>query len=338
MAILAPQPVPAAEEAVDLSQLETPAPPPPKESPHLFSKMKLMGRVDLTNEFLPYDPDHPRENNEFKNYHYFVFLKIKASERVSFIGEIISKAYFAVTYDFGKSSKINFGKILIPFGDNRRFHNLYGGIQNYGVVGVMLPNIWAEHGVNLETKLEQFHLDTYWVSGISGTSTTDPELNQPSSNGVQALGSRVTYSGFDHISLIGSAYFNEWMPGKKLLLYGLTATTEYGWLNAKGLRTLRFGLGFATADIQETSFGQMKKTGDYLEIVTNAVPSAELRLRYGTFIHNNRQQSQKDVHNLNFAVLSSLDVMRWLLEYQWNFEAINEVKNDVLRAMVSLDF
>ena len=330
----------AAEEALDLEGLEKESAPPPQHhavssSP---SKLKLMGRVDLTNEFMPYNPNSPRENNKFENYHYFVFLAIKASEKVSFMGEIISKSFFNVNYELSPNSKIVFGKILVPFGDTRRFHHLYGGIQNYGARGVFFPNIWAENGVQFEKTLGAWTFDTYVVSGISGTSTSDPELTQPSNGKVQAVGARATTVAISGVTLIGSLYYNEWIPGKKLGLYGLNATTDYGMLRSFGLGRIRLGAGLATAWLQETSFGDIQKKGDYVELATNAISEWELRLRYGTYIDNSKVETVKDVHNFNAAVLTSLDVVRLMIEYQWNFEAVNEIQNDVLRAMASLDF
>jgi hypothetical protein len=206
------------------------------------------------------------------------------------MGELIEQSFYEVGYQVSEPLKIRFGKIIVPFGDTRRFHHFYGGIQGYGGQGVMLPNVWAENGLDLEWDLGHWLVDTYWVSG--------------------------------------------W----PLLLYGADFFTEYGLGNWALTRHLRFAAGRAVAEVHRGMQGGFEKAGDYFELATNVLQVGEIRTRYGTYIHDDRQESQSDVHNFNVGYAMPIDVLRLLVEYQWNYEAVEEIDNDVFRVMVSLDF
>ena len=64
----------------------------------------------------------------------------------------------------------------------------------------------------------------------------------------------------------------------------------------------------------------------------------ELRIRYGTYVNDTRVVTNKNIHNWNLGYAFSVDVIRFLIEKQWNFEAVEEYNNDVLRVMASVDF
>lgn len=84
--------------------------------------------------------------------------------------------------------------------------------------------------------------------------------------------------------------------------------------------------------------GDFIKRGDYLELATNLIGSGEARVRYGTYIDNDKVRSKNDIQSLNVGYSLPVDVLRVLAEYQWNYEAVNEIDNDLFRLMVSLDF
>jgi hypothetical protein len=54
----------------------------------MTSKFNLMGRVDLTSEINPYKPDKDQKDNTFKNNHFLIFLKVKASRSLIFLNSI----------------------------------------------------------------------------------------------------------------------------------------------------------------------------------------------------------------------------------------------------------
>jgi len=320
----------ANEEPLNLDEAKIEEP-----SAAALSKLQLMGRVDLTSEFSPFGSESPQENNEFKNYHFHIFLKAQPSKKVSFMGEVVNKSFFDVGYDVNKLLSFHFGKILVPFGDTERFHHFYGGLQGYGYQGVMVPNIWAESGFNLLWTWDKVKLDTYMVNGFMAASTgQDPDLNKASDGTRQAAGLRVGARVLPKLKWLVSGYYTEWNDNSPLWLYGSDVILDYGVLTSN----FRLSVGRAVADIRNGTSGHYLKAGDYVELASNLVPASELRLRYGTYIDNDKVESQDDVHNFNVGYLTRVDVLSFLLEYQWNFEAVNEVDNDVLRFMCALDF
>lgn len=324
----------AAEEELDLdkeaTQVKTSAPAP-------TSKIHIMGRVDLTSETTPKDKGVGTNSgtSSLKNNHFLLFLKVKASDKTSFLGEFVNQSFYHVDYTNSDTLTTSFGKIIVPFGDTRYFHHFYGGIQGYGSNGVMLPNVWAESGFNLAWKLSKGNLDTYVVNsfGLTG-SDVDFQSNQTTN---QAAGLRWSQNFENKISYILSAYRTDYDGRNTALLGGLDFFTDYGAFGSAILKNYRVSIGFASADIESQSKNYQKR-GDYIQVAANQFTPTEVRIRYGTYINDTRTESNKDVHNWNLGLSYPVDVIRILAEYQWNFESVNEYDNDVARLMISLDF
>jgi len=329
----------AQEESLDLDAIAevAPKPPPAASGP---GKFMLMGRVDLTSE-----TQGVNENAEhnLKNNHFLVFLKIKASPKTSFMGQIISEdtnnVFYFVEYQASKLVSAQFGKILIPFGDTRRFHYIYGGVV---AAGVMLPNIWSATGFNLSWHLPVGTLDSYIVSSAEdGSVVNAPKVNQPVITKRQAGGLRYTLATDKKITMIFSGYQGSYRAGRGLDLnmFGVDIYSDYGAINLPVLKSMRFAAGFAQATFADRpNEGDIRQTGDYLELTARGVGPGETRVRYGTFIANDKVESVRDTNSLAVGYTMPVDVMRVLVEYQWNFEAVNEQDNDLLRVMASLDF
>jgi len=330
--------VQASEESLNLDDVKTPPPESSSGASSSGNKFALMGRVDLTSETS--SPSGGNEkNHNLENNHFFIFLKVKASEQTSFLGEIANKSFFAIHYaPVGLPLEVEFGKIIVPFGDTRHFHHFYGGLQGYKATGVMLPNLWAESGANLKWTLGQNQLETYWVDSIRDDSTSqDPSLQSSAEpRNIQAIGSRWSMDLGSKIHSLISIYRGEYQSGKAVELAGLDLYSDYG---AWDLNHWRWSLGIANAWLRKAPLsGDFQKRGDYLELSTNYIGSGEARFRYGTYIDNDKKVSQKDTHSFNLGYLLPVDALRVLTEYQWNYEAVNEVSNDLFRIMVSLDF
>ncbi|MGZ5280142.1 MAG: hypothetical protein ACXWC9_09380, partial [Pseudobdellovibrionaceae bacterium] len=102
---------------------------------------------------------------------------------------------------------------------------------------------------------------------------------------------------------------------------------------------LRWAFGIANAWIHAAPIsGDFQKRGDFLELAGRIESEHELRLRYGTYIDNDKLESARDLHSFSLGYSLPVDVSKLLVEYQWNFEAMNEINNDLFRAMLSLDF
>lgn len=326
----------ADEQALDLEQESQPA-PVINSVTSAMNKFSFMGRVDLTTETS--NPDRPKaRENHLDNNHFLIFLKAKASPKVNFMGEIVKQSFYFVDYMARPDLSVEFGKIIVPFGDTRHFHHFYGGVQGYGAKGVMFANIWAESGANLKWKLDQSEFDTYWVDSIQDDSTTtDPSLQSTvEPRTIQAGGFRWTTGVVNGVTGILSGYRGEYQPGKAVEIAGLDLFSNYG---AWGLKNLRWSYGVANAWVRKSTVsGDFIKRGDYLELATNLIGSGEARVRYGTYIDNDKVRSKNDIQSLNVGYSLPVDVLRVLAEYQWNYEAVNEIDNDLFRLMVSLDF
>ncbi len=254
------------------------------------------------------------------------------------MGEIVKQSFYFVDYLARPDLSVEFGKIIVPFGDTRRFHHFYGGVQGYGAKGVMFTNLWAESGANLKWKLAESEVETYWVDSIQDDSTTaDPGLQSTvEPRTIQAGGFRWTAGVVSGVTGILSGYRGEYQPGKAVEIAGLDLFSEYGvW----GMKHLRWSYGVANAWMRKSSVsGDFVKRGDYLELATNSFGSGEARVRYGTYIDNDKVRTKNDIQSLNVGYSLPVDVLRVLTEYQWNYESVNEIDNDLFRIMVSLDF
>ncbi len=340
----------AAEEAVDL---ESESPPvsttvnPPSSG--RGSGLSIMGRVDLTSDYgagnaIGGATSDATKYEKLTNNHFFLFLKAKPSERVSFMGEFVGQNFFTVDFEATKSLTVSFGKILIPFGDTRFFHHFYGGISGYGATsGIMLPNIWSAPGFSLGWKWSNMKFDAYVVQtmGQDAVATDPVSINSGAtiSNRRQAIGIRSSFALMEGVGIIVSGYHGDYTPGIPLTLGGFDLNADYGALSWGAFKRLRFSYGIANAWLKTVADGiDYEKRGDYVVIGTNYLNPVEVRVRYGTYLNDTRAKSQADVHNFNLGVNFPVDVLKVLVEYQMNFEAANEVENDVARIMVSLDF
>lgn len=327
----------AVEEDLDLDKITNQAAPvtiPKMES----SKYTLMGRLDLTAEVNPLQAKSVDNKSEFKNLHGLkLFLKLKASPQTSFFGEIANQDFYYVDYHPWVDQTLSFGKILVPFGDTRFFHHFYGGIQGKGAQGIMFPNVWAEPGFNWQIQLPSLAtVDLYLVNGVKALSaSTFPDLRQAADKQRQAVGTRLQWQGIEHVTLIASAYGDYYWENRGLLILGGDIYTDYGLLSWP----LRFAAGFANASAEKVSGqGTLQRRGDYLMFAGKSLGNGEWRLRYGTYNDVTAQKSSRDSHSFDIAYSFNVDVIRLMVERQWNFEAINEIDDDVLRLMASLDF
>lgn len=329
------------EEEISFDKItEQAAPPVLPKAPE--TKFTLMGRIDLTAEISPIYGRAVNNKSELKSLHnLLVFLKLKASPKTSFFGEIVGKTFFYMEYHGFENKTLMLGKILVPFGDTRYFHHFYGGVQgNSSQEGILLPNVWAEYGANLQTEFSPSSiLDTYVVNGFAasefGGQVEFPKLNGKSDSQRQALGARWQWQGLDHVTLLGSVYYDNYWMGKPLTLAGGDVYTDYGLLPW----SLRGGAGLANATaVGVPGQGTLERRGDYLFIAGLGLGPGEWRLRYGTFNHIVKSKSAKDRHSFEATYFWQMDVIRFMLQRQWNFEAENEVDNDLWRLMASLDF
>ncbi|MEY4617721.1 MAG: hypothetical protein RJB66_2681 [Pseudomonadota bacterium] len=332
----------AVEEDLNLDKItELSAPVVIPKTPE--SKYSLMGRMDLTLESNPVTAAANGNRSDLKNWHGLrLFLKLKASAKTHFFGEVANQDFYYVDYKTTDHTTVSFGKIIVPFGDTRYFHHFYGGIQGKGATGIMFPNVWAESGVSVQTQAgRDLVLDTYVVNGFKASSaTTFPDLNQaasdnPSGTKRQALGARLQWQGQERLTVLASGYLDVYWDNRRLSLLGLDAFSDYGFFSWP----IRFGLGVADATAEKIpQQGTLHRRGDYILLAGNDFGPGEWRLRYGTYNHITKTQSDDDSHSFDMAYIWNIDVIRMMIQRQWNFESQNEKDDDLWRLMTSIDF
>lgn len=329
----------AGEEALDLES-ESVAQSKAKVTPSASSRpnFSLMGRVDLTSETTQPAETDGDSTQELSNNHFLIFLKVKASEKTSFMGEFIGQNFYYVDYKVSNSSKVQFGKLLVSFGDTRRFHHYYGGVQRYPDRDVMFPRIWSSEGVNFQTNLYDSELEFYWVnmSFDAASAAAQPTLTSTAER--QAGGLRWTKTGLWGLSFILSGQLGEYYPGKTVYISGLDVYSEYNKSSGGIAKYTRFAFGIADATFAEAPGGQFYKRGDFIEVNTDYFGPGEAHFRYGTYIDDSRNESNRDRNSLSAGYRFGVDVIKILIEHEWNFEAVNEIDNDLFRVMASLDF
>ena len=306
-----------------------------------LSKFHLMGRADFSYESTSPFKGGTRvaANDEYKVNHLLLFLKVKASEKVSFSTEFLDKSYYFISYKMSEKAKLHLGKIMVPFGNPRQFHKYYGGLQGYSAQGVMFPNVWAENGFNLETNLGSLTLDLYSVNSAASTAAnTDVDLRTASNGSHQAFGTRLFVPTINNLDLVFSAYQGNWFNNKKMYIGGFDLLLGYGLIKVPFLQDLRLSAGIAYADIKKGVLGDFSKRGDYIEMAYRLFERSEIRGRYGNYIHNSKQVTSEDKENYALGFKTKVDVLDVITEYQWNTEAVNEIDNDLLRIMVALNF
>ena len=323
----------AQEESLDLDA-EVAAPAPSKST--TAPKFSIMGRVDLTSETTQPDDTDGNSTQNLDNKHFFLFLKVNASAKTSFMGEFVAQEFFYVDYKASNLLDVQFGKILVPFGDTRRFHHYYGGVNDG-----MFPLIWSSHGANVAWHFGSVELDTYLVNTFAASTDVSTPTLASSTTERQAAGLRLTTPLFTNLTGILSVYAGEYWPGRTALLSGLDIYSEYKPFGLSFLKNLRFAFGFANANFAEAPGGQFDRTGDFVEFISNLVGPGEMHLRYGTYVDEDNTlavESENDTHTFALGYRMSVDVIRVLVEHEWNFEEVNEVDNDIFRVMASLDF
>tara|TARA_B100000749_G_scaffold280889_1_gene280133 strand:- start:27056 stop:28105 length:1050 start_codon:yes stop_codon:yes gene_type:complete len=313
-----------------------PARPVVKERPS--SHLKFFGKVSVSTEFSPYDRKEVTTNSEFKQQHFLVFLSAQTDPKTRFMGEIVSETFYFVSHQFHSNWGLEFGKIIVPYGETDQYHHIYGGNVNFNGSGIMYPNVWAEKGFNFKYKGSSYEGDIYMVSGVTSLNgSNEPELNLPSDDSQQGGGLRFTYLMNHRSKMRASYYYTEWRPNSDLHSYGLDASYSLN-LQSNWVTTVDLKAGVSLVDILDTDTSNFQKQGDYFQAKLNGLNKKSLRLRYGTYDNDSRLVDQNDKKTWSLAYIQRVRSLRFMLEHQWNLEAEDEEDNDILRFMASADF
>jgi hypothetical protein len=314
-------------------------------------RVHISGRFDLNLEMENLGGDRHKADR-FRTYHNFVFLKVDASENLVLEAEIVDRVYYEMKYRVGERLEFKAGRLWVPFGLTP-FHHYYGGVQGDPFSGKLVPNVWAEQGAGLAYTLFEDRLgatltgDTYAIRGFDGSGGRVLQLNGGGSEGVIAVGQRLVLHIFErHLTLAASSLYNAWGPAdsnNSLTLWGGDLMADYNLLRLPLIKDLRVSAAFARAEIRDKAVisggGWYYKYGDYLQVdYGHWRPGLVLRGRFGTYIDFDEVETAKDTHSLNIAVIRRMGPLSCMAEYFWNFEAVDETKDDFLRLHMVLEF
>lgn len=306
-------------------------------------RVKIMGRFDINFEVVnPTKRGHTKY--DFQNYHHFLMIAVEPVKGLSFFGEIIDQKFYHIKWQFHPKISITGGKIIVPFGTDE-YHHWYGGVEGDPAKGLLLPAVWAEYGANMHFDILKgrfaLSLDLYAVQGIGGSGFDKTlALNTGSSADNVALGTRLTFRFLRYGALYASFYWSQYYKYKDIYMYAIDVDLGYNLVPVPFLRDVRVKFGGARVDIQNPVLGHYYKWADYIQVDFGSFRKyITLRVRYGTYIDNNKVLSEKNQHNFSVSVI--IPVMRYLrFMVQWNlaFEEVNEINNDYIRVQAVLEF
>lgn len=330
--------------------------------PSWVDDIHLSGRFDLNLEIFNPGKDNGLQQNRFRNYHKFLFMKVTPSDRLTLDAEILDLSYYEIKAEVGMDFTLSAGKIWVPFGSTP-FHHYYGAVQGDPFTGLLLPNVWSEFGVNLTRNLYNgervsVDADAYVIKGFDGPRGTVLNLSAGGSDNVFAYGGRAYVGIGSKIGIWGSVLYNQFdkmeEPAEgivrkqgELLLWGADLLLDYGLIDVPFLRDIRFRGAFARAEIRDellvdpgfNSDSWYYRYGDYAEVTYRGFNKFQTRVRYGTIVDFDDVLSNNDSHNWDLALMTRLGPnLSLLAEYQINQEEVNELDNDLFRAQLVFEF
>ncbi len=328
-------------------------PPPPTAAASWTDRIHLNGRFDLNLEVQNPRQDGDLRQAQFRNYHRFLFLKVKPDDRLAFDAEVLDLSYYELRYLFWREYTVHLGKIWVPFGATP-FHHFYGGAQGDPFEGLLLPNVWAEYGASVSGPL--FHqgsvsvdADAYVIRGFQGTEGEVLRFTGGGADDLFAVGARTRVGFGSRFTVWGSVLYNQFGVGNQgeVLLWGGDLLADYGLVDLPVLNDLRLRAAFARADIRDRTLVDPRNSkdywyyryGDYAELTYRGFRYVFPRLRYGTIIDFDDRITNRDSHNWDLALLTRLGPNVLLLaEYQFNLEEVNERNNDLFRFQIAFEF
>lgn len=313
----------------------------------------ISGRFDVVLEVENPTKETDVQEARLRNYHKFLFLKVKPNDQVSLEAEVLDLSYYEVQYEFAEGYRLKVGKIWVPFGATP-FHHYYGGAQGDPFDGLLLPNVWSEFGASVSGTIinegsVRAEADAYVIRGFEADSS---EVLQFTGGGVDdrfAVGGRARLDVGNKLSLWGSVLYNRFGAGNygEVLLYGGDVLVDYGFIDVPALRDLRLRAAVARANVRDDTVVDPSidpnfwyfRYGDYAELTYRGIPYVHPRVRFGSIIDFDDLVTNRDTHTWDLALLSRVSRNLMLLaEYQFNLEEVNEIDNDLFRLQLVFEF
>jgi hypothetical protein len=275
-----------------------------------------------------------------------LFVKAAPHEKVSLLAEFITQRFYEITVKPTPRLSIKAGKILVPFGASDQYHKYYGGVQGDPNNGLLLPVVWGEFGLAVAAELfsdEKFKLESeiYTVKGFGGSVGTIVPTTAAATGNQFALGARLGVTFFGKVKLWGSFYWDQWKGSRALSLYGGDLLVDYGLVRVPVIKDLKFRAALARIDVNgDATLGYYFKYGDSFDLAWGGLRKYWTPfVRVGSYIDFSRTKTNKDRHTWTIGShLVPYSPLTITMEYLWNMEEVDEVKNDTFRVQVALDF
>jgi hypothetical protein len=345
--------------------------PSPASSPHapgaplspgllaaLASGVRINGRFDLNYERRAISGSpFVSGQDAFESYHHFIFVsRDAASDPFGFTAEIIEQRFWELSGRWRAPSgvwggMVKAGKVVVPFGVEPLFHQSYGG--HAGFDQRILPIVWAVEGIVGQVDARWGALtvtDDIFVGRGHRLAGADAVLNlqtniSASDDATVALGNRLGVS-FGPANAWYSFYYSPLGFGRRLVMQALDVEL---W-RIEGvpiLDRLTVGLGAMRADISGGGPGlDHYHFGDYLLVRVRLLDYLHLQYRQGLRTFNNRRGTYIDSRRLtaedgsthNIGLVYRRRGLTFGLFQFWNLEKVDEVRDDLFRAVVAYDF
>jgi hypothetical protein len=339
-----------------------PQPAAPPLSPGLLatlaSGVRINGRFDLNYErrAVSGSPFAPGQN-ALESYHHFIFVsRDSADDPFGFTAEIIEQRFWELSMRLRAPSgawggMVKAGKVVVPFGVEPLFHQSYGG--HAGFDQRILPIIWAVEGMagQIHARWGLLTLtDDVFIGRGHRLAGPDAVLNlqtniSASDDVTVALGNRLGVS-FGPANAWYSFYYSPLGLGRRLVMQALDVEL---W-RIRGipiLDRLTLGVGAMRADVSGGGPGlDHYHFGDYLLVRVRLLDYLYLQYRQGLRTFNNRRGAYIDRTRLtaedgsthNIGLVYRRRGLTFGLFQFWNLEKVNEVRDDLFRAVVAYDF
>jgi hypothetical protein len=341
-----------------------PAPPPPAPAhgpgPSLLGDtLTLNGRFDLNLERRGFNtnPWQAGSQTALTSYHHFLFLsRQSAGDPFTFTAELVNLEFYEAGFRVGglrRGTRLHLraGKLLVPFGVEPLFHQSYGGHQGFDQR--VLPAVWAAEGLAASGQLDvgsgSFSADLYGVRGHA-LRQADAVINLQSDLSTAddvhlAFGLRVR-GALGPLGGTYSAYFNPLGFDRRLFMQALDVSL-WRWRAAPVIDRLVLAAGLLRADVSGVgSPGDYYHFASYWLLRLYALDWLYLQYRQGlrTFdnkrnlTYDRRRAAGNDGSTHNWAVGLRYRGLSLTFSYYLNFEKVEEVRDDLLRAAVAYEF
>jgi hypothetical protein len=344
-----------------------PAPAPPSDRSGLLlpGGFALDGRFDVAYERRAFsgDPFAAGSTNGLRSYHHFLFLsRDSTADPVGISVELTSLLFWEAHARWASPNRavrvtLSGGKLLVPFGADPLFHQMYGG--HSGFDQRILPVIWAQEGVAAHVLVERRTFavtdDVYLVRGYA-LHQADGVLNlqndfSSTDDARLAVGDRVGAS-YGPLSFWYSALFNPLGFGRRLFMQAADVTL---W-RVRGvpvLEHLSFAAGLIRADVSGgdgSGVGGPGRDyyhfGSYFQVRLHPTDWLTFQYRQGVRTFDNRRGvwidrtrlTRDDGSTHNFAIIARRGGLTATLAWFINLEKADEVPDDLARLSVAYDF